>query len=110
MNRRPGHAPQLPPPAVDALAGMPAAPAGMAIAMSAVRPSAIFTNVILRNLVMFIGCPFLRRGHHPGQRPTATPLFRSPLLASAAARVLGPGAHTTAGKVAATRADKTHRA
>src|SRR5215469_5408501 len=53
MNRRPGHAPQPLPPAVDALAGMAAALAEMAIAISAMRPSAILTNLILRNLVIF---------------------------------------------------------
>ena len=37
----------------------------------AVRPSAILTNLILRNLRIFIGCPFLRRGHHLGRRPMA---------------------------------------
>src|SRR6516162_7452678 len=95
MNRRPGHAPQLPPPAVDALAEMATAPAGMAIAISAVRPSVILTNVRLRNLAIFMGCPFLRRGRQPGRRPTAAPLFCSPLLASEAARILGPPASTT---------------
>src|SRR5215467_7034123 len=87
MNRRPGHAPQPLPPAVDALAGIAAALAEMAIAMSAARPSAIFTSLILRNLVIFIGCPFLWRGHQPGGA-SGPPLFRSPLLASAAAWVL----------------------
>ena len=97
MNRRPGHAPQLPPLAVEALAGRAAAPAGRAIAASAVRPSATLTNVIRRNLVIFSGVLFLRRGRQPGRRPTAAPLFRLPLLASAAARVLGPpGAHARA--------------
>src|SRR5215469_325689 len=96
MNRRPAPAPELPL-AVDALAGMAAALAGMAIVASAVRPSATFTNVVLRNLVIFMGCPFLRRGHQPGRRPTAAPLFRLPVLASAAAQVLGhPGAHQSA--------------
>src|SRR5262249_37868346 len=94
MNRRPGHAPQVPPLAVDAPAGRAIAPAGRAMAISVVRPNAILAKLVLRNLVVFIGCPFLRRGHSPGRRPTAAPLFRSPLLASAAARVLGPPAHT----------------
>src|SRR6516225_8439819 len=55
MNRRPGHAPQPLPPAVDALAGLATALAEMAMAISAARPSAILTNLILRNLVIFIG-------------------------------------------------------
>ena len=75
MNRWP--APELPL-AVDALAGRATAPTGMARAASAAKPSAILTNVILRNLVIFMGCLFLRRGHQPGRRPTAAPLFRLP--------------------------------
>src|SRR5215469_4615971 len=89
MNRRPGHAPQLPPPAVDALAGLAAALAEMAMAISAVRPSAILTNLILRNLVIFIGCPFLWRGHQPGRRQrlpavsiTSVGVRRGPVLRS----------------------------
>src|SRR5262252_2420954 len=78
MNRRPGHAPQPPPP-VDALAGMAAALAGIAMAMSAVRPSALLTNLILRNLVIFTGCPFLWRGHQPGRRPKAPRCFAHPV-------------------------------
>src|SRR5215469_13735639 len=78
MNRRPGHAPQPPPP-VDALAGMAAALAGMAMAMSAVRPSALLTNLILRNLVIFTGCPFLWRGHQAGRRPKAPAVSLTPL-------------------------------
>jgi len=54
MNKRPGHAPHWPP-AVAALAGM-------AIAISAVRPSATLTNLILRNWVTFIGICFSFRG------------------------------------------------
>src|SRR5262249_3883490 len=82
MNKRPGHAPQLPP-AVAALAGMAIALAGMAMAISVMNPSAILTNLILRNVVIFIGCPFLWRGH---QR---SPLLRSPLFVCTAAQVLG---------------------
>src|SRR5215468_2152324 len=82
MNKRPGHAPQLPP-AVAALAGMAIALAGMAMAISVMNPSAILTNLILRNVVIFIGCPFLWRGR---QR---SPLLRSPLLVCTAAQVLG---------------------
>src|SRR5262249_39920213 len=94
MNRRPGHAPQ-PLPAVDALAGA-AALAEMAIAISAVRPSAILTNLILRNSVIFTGCPFLWRGHQPGRRPKA-PAVSNTLLASQRPEVLPPpGAHTGA--------------
>src|SRR5215467_1993526 len=63
MNRRPGHAPQLPPPPVDALAGMAAALAEMAIPISAINPSAILTNLTFRNLVIFIDCPFLGQGN-----------------------------------------------
>src|SRR5215469_16330480 len=88
MNRRPGHAPQPLPPAVAALAGMAAAPAEMAIAISAVRPSAILMNLILRNLVVFTGCPFLWRGHQSGRRPKVPPLFCSPCL-----RRSGPGSY-----------------
>src|SRR5262252_4377196 len=79
MNRRPGHAPQPPPPVVDALAGMAAALAEMAIAISAVRPSAILTNLILSKLVIFTGCPFLWRGHQPGRRPKAPRCFAHPV-------------------------------
>src|SRR5215813_6022718 len=68
MNRRPGHTPQLPP-AVDALAGMAIAPAWTAIAISAVRPSAILTSLIVSNLVIFIGCPSPLAGQQPGRRP-----------------------------------------
>src|SRR5215813_13640662 len=93
MNRRPGHA-QPPPPIVDALAGMAAALAEMAIAISAVRPSAILTNLILSKLVIFTGCPFLWRGHQPGRRPKA-PAVSNTLLASQPPEVLPPpGAHT----------------
>src|SRR5215471_6787332 len=86
MNRRPGHAPHWPPPPVDALAGMAAALpamamalAGMAIAASAVRPSGFFTNLILGNLVIFTGCPFLWRGHQPGRRPKAPAVSLTPV-------------------------------
>src|SRR5215469_4795308 len=78
MNRRPGHAPQPPPPAVDALAGIAAALAETAIAISAVRPSAILTNLILSNLVIFTGCPFLWRGDQLGRRPTAPAVSLTP--------------------------------
>src|SRR6516162_8971558 len=96
MNRRPGHAPQPLPPVVDALAGIAAVLAEIAIAISAVRPSAILTNLILRDFVIFIGWPFLRRGHQPGRRPTAPRCFLVP-LAAAAGRILRPlGAQTGA--------------
>src|SRR5215467_7791861 len=87
MKRRPGHAPQPLPPVVDALAGMAAVLAEIAI--SAVRPSAILTNLILSNLVIFTGCPFLWRGHQSGPRPTA-PRYSLILLAATAARILRP--------------------
>src|SRR5215471_15886806 len=77
MNRRPGHTPQLLP--VDALAGMAIAPARMAIAISAVRPSAALANFILRNLVIFIGCPSLLRGQQYGRRPAAPAVSVTPI-------------------------------
>ena len=88
----------MPPPAVDALAGMATAPAGMAMAASVVRPSATFTDVILRSLVIFMGCPFLGGATNlaGGRRPPR--LCRLPLLASAAARVLRLGARLAVGR------------
>src|SRR5215468_3108137 len=108
MNRRPGHAPQPPPPVVDAPAGMAAALAEMAIAISAVTPSAILTNLILSKLVIFTGCPFLWRGHQPGRRPKAPAVSLTP-LASAAARILRAlSAPTRAPRARPSRADKTN--
>src|SRR5215469_9404962 len=88
MNRRPGHAPQLPPP-VDALAGMAAAMAGMAIAMTAIGPSAALTNLILRNLVIFTGCPFLR-GCQPGRWPRALAVSLTPVGVRGGADLTSP--------------------
>src|SRR5262249_46490240 len=92
MNKRPGHAPQLPP-AVAALAGM-------AMAISVMNPSAILTNLILRNVVIFIGCPFLWRGR---QR---SPLLRSPLLVCTAGQVLGLAGTPGRGEAAPPGANK----
>src|SRR5262249_14859079 len=102
MNKRPGHAPQLPP-AVAALAGMAIALAGMAMAISVMNPSAILTNLILRNVVIFIGCPFLWRGR---QR---SPLLRSPLLVCTAAQVLGLAGTPGRGEAAPPGANKRTR-
>src|SRR5215831_6298374 len=79
MNRRPGHAPQPLPPAVDALAGLAAALAEMAIAISAVRPSALLTNLILRNLVIFIGLALPPAGPPTWPAANGSPLFPHPI-------------------------------
>src|SRR5215471_15979160 len=103
MNCAPGHAPQLPPPAVDALAGTATAPAGMARAESVVRPNATLAKLVLRNLVVFIGCPFLRRGTNlaGGQRPPRC--FAHPVGVRSGPDLRSSGAHTRARRVAAAR-------
>src|SRR6516165_276389 len=109
MNSWPGHAPQPPPPAVDALAGMAAALAamtmalaGMAIAARAVRPSGFLTNLILKNVVIFTGCPLLWRGHQPGRRPKAPAVSLTPLASAAAGILRAPGAPTGTRRTALT--------
>src|SRR6516165_9520040 len=99
MNRRPGHAPQPPPPPVDALA---MALAGMAIAARAVRPSGFLTNLILKNVVIFTGCPLLWRGHQPGRRPKAPAVSLTPLASAAAGILRAPGAPTGTRRTALT--------
>src|SRR6516164_3084667 len=96
MNRRPGHAPQPPPPAVDALAGMAAALAEMAMVISAVRPSAILTNLILRNLVIFIGVGPPLAGPPTWPAANGSPLFPHPVGGRSGADLTSSGARTLA--------------
>src|SRR5215472_13636326 len=104
MNRRPGHAPQLPPPAVDALAGTAAAAAGMAKATSAARPSPISTNLILRNLVIFIGYPFSPAGPTTWPAANGRPAVSLTPIGVSCGPGLRPPAHTSErGGFAATR-------